>query len=72
MERSIGRAIALAIIVIAIVVVGKIWRPDDPVEDQVGAQEDRIEAASALATQPVNNQTPADGQAAATPSQPGV
>jgi polyisoprenoid-binding protein YceI len=34
-ERSTGRAIVLAIIVIAIFVVGEIWRPDDPVEDQL-------------------------------------
>jgi hypothetical protein len=65
MERSTGRAIVLAIIVIAFFVVGQIWRPDDPVEDQVGAQED-WEAASQPATQPAGDQTRTDGQEAAT------
>jgi hypothetical protein len=67
MERSTGRAIGFAIIVIAIFVVGQIWRPDDQVEDQVGAQEDRIEAAASQpATQPAGDQTPTEGQEAAT------
>lgn len=73
MERSTGRAIGLAIIAIAIFVVGEIWRPDDPVEDRVGAQED-IEAGSQLsvqpptpAAQPAGDGIPATGQEAATP-----
>jgi hypothetical protein len=45
-ESRIGRAIGFAIIVIAIFVVGAIWRPDNAVQGQVGAQEDRIEAGS--------------------------
>jgi hypothetical protein len=73
MERSTGRAIGLAIIVIAIFAAGSIWWPDDQVENKVGAQEDS-EAGSQPptqpaqpATQPAGDQTPTDGQQAATP-----
>jgi hypothetical protein len=66
-ESRIGRAIAFAIIVIALVVVGQTLWPDDPVEGQVGAQEDRIEAGSQPAIAPAVNQGAAGGQQAAAP-----
>jgi hypothetical protein len=50
-ESRIGRAIGFVIIVIALFVVGQMLWPDDPVQGQVGAQEDRIEAGSQPATQ---------------------
>jgi hypothetical protein len=56
-ESRIGRAIGFAIIVIAIFVVGWIWRPDNSVQGQVGAQEDGIGAGSGAT----------GGQQAATP-----
>jgi hypothetical protein len=71
MERSTGRAIGLVVIVIAILVVGAIWRPDDLVQNQVGAQEGgQIESGAQPATQPpasqaVGDQIPTDGQQAA-------
>ena len=68
MESGTGRAIGLAVIVITIFIVGEIWRPDDPVENQVGAQEDRIESGSQAASQPAppasqpgGDQTPISG-----------
>ena len=70
MERSTVRAIGLAVIVIALFVVGEMWKPDDPVESQVGAQEDS-EYGSQPATQlaqPASQpggQTPTNGQQAA-------
>ena len=74
MQRSTGRAIGLAMIVIALFVAGRIWWPDDQVENQVGAQEDSEEAGSQPATQPaqpatqpVGDQVPTAGQEAATP-----
>jgi hypothetical protein len=68
MERSTARAIGLAVVVITILVVGKIWQPDDPVQDQVGAQESGSQPASQPAThagQPGGDQAPTDGQQAA-------
>jgi hypothetical protein len=67
MERSTARAIGLVVIVIAIFVVGELWKPDDPVENQVGAQEDG-ESGSQPATQlaqPASQPPPADAQQAA-------
>jgi hypothetical protein len=73
MERSHGRAIGFAVIVIAILVVGAIWRRDNPVENQVGAQEGgQIDSAAQPATQvtppatqPGGDETPTEGQQAA-------
>src|SRR5215831_13291566 len=71
MEKSIGRAIGFMVIVITVFVVGEIWQPDDPVQDQVGAQEDMesgSQPASQLAppaSQPGGDQSPTDGQQAA-------
>src|SRR5215469_4281895 len=73
MERSTVRAIGFVVILITIFVVGEIWRPDDPVEDQVGAQEGgQIESGAQQATQlappagqPGGDQTPSAGQQAA-------
>jgi hypothetical protein len=68
MERSAVRAIGLAVIVIAIFVVGQIWQPDDQVENQVGTQESEPQPATQLAppgSQPAGDQTSTDGQQAA-------
>jgi hypothetical protein len=51
-ESRIGRAIGFAIILIVMFVVGEIWKPDNPVENQVGAQQDGIESGAQPATQP--------------------
>jgi hypothetical protein len=71
MERGTVRAIGFAVIVIAILAVGEMWKPDDPVENQVGAQEDAEygqQPATQLAqpaSQPGGDQTPTGGQQAA-------
>jgi hypothetical protein len=51
MERSHGRAIGLAVIVIAVFVVGEIWRPDHPVAHRIRALWDQIASGSPPATQ---------------------
>jgi hypothetical protein len=68
MERSTGRVIVAAIIVIAVLVVGGIWRADDQVEGQMASQEGVTPDVSQPLAQPTGEQTQANGQDVSQPA----